>query len=208
MDTKLIGKFIQERRKEKHLTQLQLSIKLGVSEKTISKWECGNGLPDASLMLPLCRVLGISANELLSGKLLSEKKYKTKSEENLLILKASNERNIKHLFAIEWVLGLMSTFVYLTLIFCSVFATENFAWRITIIVIAIVILLVGVCFALRIEQVAGFYECQHCHYKYIPKYSEVFFSPHSFRTRYMKCPKCHKRSWQRKSIVDDLNSLD
>ena len=71
MDLIVTGKFIKEQRKAKGLTQLQLAEKIGVSEKTISKWECGNGFPDTTLMLPLCSALGISANELLSGKILS-----------------------------------------------------------------------------------------------------------------------------------------
>ena len=68
MDLKVIGEFIKQQRKAKGLTQVELAEKLLVSEKTISKWECGNGFPDTSLILPLCKELDISANELLSGK--------------------------------------------------------------------------------------------------------------------------------------------
>ena len=76
MDLKETGCFIQQLRKEKGLTQSALALKLGVSEKTISKWECGNGFPDTTLMLPLCSELGISANELLTAKKIeSEKEY-------------------------------------------------------------------------------------------------------------------------------------
>ena len=57
MDLKQIGCLIKEQRKAKGLTQSQLAQKLCVSEKTISKWECGGGFPDASLMLPLCKAL-------------------------------------------------------------------------------------------------------------------------------------------------------
>ena len=70
MDLSKTGKFIAERRKEKGLTQVKLAEKLNVSEKTISKWECGNGFPDTTLILPLCEILEISSNELLSAKLL------------------------------------------------------------------------------------------------------------------------------------------
>ena len=76
MDLGIIGKFIQERRKAKKLTQVQLSEILEVSEKTISKWESGRGFPDTTLILPLCKVLDITANELLSGKLLPTDKNK------------------------------------------------------------------------------------------------------------------------------------
>lgn len=68
MNQEKIGKYIQERRKEKKLTQKQLADKLRISEKTISKWECGNGLPEVSLMQPLCDELDITVTELLNGK--------------------------------------------------------------------------------------------------------------------------------------------
>ena len=71
MDLKETGLCIKEQRKNKNLTQAELAEKLNVSEKTVSKWECGNGFPDTSIMLPLCEVLEISANELLSGKKLA-----------------------------------------------------------------------------------------------------------------------------------------
>lgn len=68
MDQKKIGAFICSARKEKGYTQKQLADMIGISEKTISKWECGNGLPEVSLMMPLCELLGINANELLMGE--------------------------------------------------------------------------------------------------------------------------------------------
>ena len=68
------GNLIQTKRKQINLTQLELSQKLNVSEKTISKWECGKGFPETSLILPLCKELNITANELLSGKLLPSDK--------------------------------------------------------------------------------------------------------------------------------------
>ena len=67
MDLLKTGKFIADRRKQKKLTQAELANIIGISEKTVSKWECGNGFPDTSLMLPLCEALDISANGLLSG---------------------------------------------------------------------------------------------------------------------------------------------
>lgn len=68
MDQERIGKFIQEKRKKANLTQKELSKKLNISEKTISKWECGKGLPEVSLMQPLCQELKITVNELLNGQ--------------------------------------------------------------------------------------------------------------------------------------------
>lgn len=68
MDQIRIGRFIAQCRKTGGLTQRQLADGLGISDKTVSKWECGNGLPEVSLMLPLCEALGITVNDLLSGR--------------------------------------------------------------------------------------------------------------------------------------------
>ena len=96
MDQKKIGLFIKECRKEVNITQQELADKLGVSFKTVSKWECGKGLPDVSLMLPLCNELKISVNELLSSERLLSEEYKEKAEENLVdIIKKEREENKK-----------------------------------------------------------------------------------------------------------------
>ncbi len=84
MNQEKIGKFILKLRKEKNMTQQELADKLLVSDKTISKWENGRGMPDLSLMKPLCEVLDISINELLSGERLEKDNYQEKFEENIL----------------------------------------------------------------------------------------------------------------------------
>ena len=84
MNQQKIGKFIAERRKEKELTQVELADKLGVSNRTISKWENGNSLPDYSMFNDLCNELDISINELLSGEKLTEENYQKKLEENIV----------------------------------------------------------------------------------------------------------------------------
>ncbi|MBQ9120506.1 MAG: phosphotransferase [Lachnospiraceae bacterium] len=68
MNQKKIGKFIADLRKEKNFTQRELAERLGISEKTVSKWECGNGMPEVVYMEPLCGILGITVNELLIGE--------------------------------------------------------------------------------------------------------------------------------------------
>lgn len=88
-----IGQFIAEVRKKKGLTQGQVADILLVSDKTVSKWECGNGLPNVSLMLPLCDILGISLNELLSGEYVSEEGYRKKAEENIIKIIEEREKS-------------------------------------------------------------------------------------------------------------------
>ena len=200
MDLKVIGEFIKTQRKAKKLTQIQLAEKLLVSEKTISKWECGNGFPDTSLILPLCKELDISANELLSGKKLTSEEYQIQAENNLLTLKSQQEQSHKFLLTLESVLGYMSSITFIILIFVASFVNLPTWVRIILIVIGFIHIVIGIHFCLTIEKDAGYYECQHCHNKYIPTYKQVMFSMHRGRTRYMKCPKCQKKSWQKKVV--------
>ncbi len=88
-----IGKFIADLRKEQNLTQKELAEKLNLSDKTVSKWECGKGLPDYSIMITLCDLMDISINELLSGERLSTIDYNQKAEENIINLIQESTKN-------------------------------------------------------------------------------------------------------------------
>ncbi len=88
-----IGTFIAEVRKEKGMTQKELAERLNISDKTVSKWETGKGMPDNSILLELCHVLDISVNELLSGERLSKDSYEGKAEENMMNLVKENQNN-------------------------------------------------------------------------------------------------------------------
>ena len=103
MDQAKTGRFIAEKRKEKGMTQKELAKQLGIGDKAVSKWECGRGMPDNSIMLPLCDLLGINVNELLMGEDLSEKAYNESSEDIILTLIEEKEslekKNKKSLFS-------------------------------------------------------------------------------------------------------------
>ena len=92
MNQEKIGKFIAECRKNKKLTQLELADKLGVSDKSVSKWETGKCMPDLSLFKPLCEELNITINELLSGEKLDKKDYQNKLEENIVNIVDYNDK--------------------------------------------------------------------------------------------------------------------
>lgn len=104
MDQKRIGAFIAQCRKEKNLTQMQLAERLGITGQAVSKWENGRGMPDVSLLQPLCDVLGISLNELFSGEHISAEEYKGKAEDNISKLfkekQIANLKPVKYLFSI------------------------------------------------------------------------------------------------------------
>ena len=106
MDQKKIGAFIAQCRKEKSLTQIQLAELLGITNQAVSKWENGRGMPDVSLLQPLCDALGISLNELFSGEHLSAEEYKGKAEEN--ISKLYKEKQITNLKPIKYLSSICS----------------------------------------------------------------------------------------------------
>lgn len=121
MDQVKIGRFIKAERKEKNLTQREVAQRLGISEKTVSKWETGNGLPEVSLMKPLCDLLGISLNELFSGTRLDEKQYYIKAEENIMSFvkeKAEAQKKII-LSAVVVFMMLLSSITLVLLRVCS-----------------------------------------------------------------------------------------
>lgn len=104
MDQKKIGAFIAQCRKEKNLTQMQLAELLEITSQAVSKWENGRGMPDVSLLQPLCDALGISLNELFSGEHVSAEEYKGKAEENISRLfkekQIANLKPVKNLFSV------------------------------------------------------------------------------------------------------------
>ena len=203
MDQVKIGKFIAERRRKTSLTQMQLAEKLGITDRAISKWETGKSLPDASIMLRLCDILNISVNDLLCGEVVTMDNYNKELENNLLEMIKQKEQADKRLLRIEIVMGIVCLIpLVAAAVLVSVMPLEEWFAAI-IVIVSIIPLLVATPFALKIEQKAGYYECQRCGHRYIPKYSSVFGAMHMGRTRYMRCPKCEKRSWQKKVLSKD-----
>lgn len=200
MDLNKIGKFIAEKRTEKGFTQESLAEELDISNRAISKWERGLCLPDADNMAKLCRILDITYNDLLSGESVTSAGYAKKAEENLQELSRVETVQNKKLFLYENVIGYTSTISFLILIFTASFIEMPVIVRIILIAFGFVSLITGISFCLKIETETGEYECRHCKHAYVPRYSTVYFAPHLGRTRYMTCPKCQKKSWQKKII--------
>ncbi|MBR6820922.1 MAG: helix-turn-helix transcriptional regulator [Bacilli bacterium] len=200
MDQIKIGKFIQERRKEKKITQSKLAERLNVTDRAISKWENGNCLPDVSNIHELCKILDITINDLFSGEIVDMKDNEKLLEKNLLDAVRQKEESDKKLLAMEIICGVLCLIPLLfSIILVKVIIMEE--WKASLIVLASLLpLLVVTPFMLKIEQIAGYYECEKCSYRYIPNYTSVFMAAHVGRTRRMKCPKCGDKSWQKKVI--------
>ena len=200
MDQLKIGKFIAECRKKENLTQMQLAEKLNITDRAVSKWETGKAMPDSSVMLELCDALKITVHDLLSGEVVTMDNYNKELENNLLDMIKQKEQADKRLLSVEVFIGITATIVLFTLIFVAAFIQMETWLKISLIVFGFILFLAGCFYALRIEQVAGYYECKHCKHRYVPTYKAVNMAMHMGRTRYMRCPKCGTRSWQKKMV--------
>lgn len=127
MDQVKVGKFIAECRKSKNMTQSQLAEKLNMTDRAISKWETGKGMPDSSIMLELCGELGISVNELLSGEKIKMEEYHQRAEENLVKMKQSEEKIEKTMQMTQNILcALCVVFSVITIIIFIVHMAMNY----------------------------------------------------------------------------------
>lgn len=195
MDLVKIGKFITECRKAKGYTQASLAEELHITNRAVSKWETGRSLPDAAIMIELCKLLGITVTELLEG----EKGMKM-NEELLLQMVKEKQNADKRLLRLEWVIGILSTIIIVVPAIVAKFIHAEEWIQILVSLSGFIPGLIGIFAALRIEQVAGYYECKHCHHKHVPTYNDVCKAMHVGRTRYMRCPECSKKSWQKKVL--------
>ena len=200
MDQIKIGKFISECRKKVNLTQMQLAEKLNITDRAVSKWETGKSIPDSSIMLELCDILKITVNDLLSGEVVTMERYDKEMENNLLEMVKQKEEADRRLLNLEIVLGIVAVLPLIAAV-VIVSIVPMAEWKGGLLVgLCLLPLLLATPFALKIEQKAGYYECRKCGHRHIPKYGSVFGAMHMGRTRYMRCPKCGKMSWQKKVL--------
>ena len=203
MDQVKIGRFIAERRKINNLTQAELAERLSITDRAVSKWENGRSMPDSSIMLALCKELKISVNDLLNGEVVSVENYNEKLEKQLLEVIKQKEEADKRLLALEWVVGILSVIVLIVPIIIASYVQMEDWLRVLLVFSGFIPCIVGFGWAIKIEQVAGYYKCAHCGHTYVPTMKSVLWSMHMGRTRYMRCPECQKKSWQKKVISKD-----
>ncbi len=189
MDQIKIGGFIAEERKRKGYTQKILSEKLGISDKTISKWERGNGFPEVSLLIPLCSELDITVNELLSGERVSEEQYRKKAEENMVNLVKEAQENKKKII-LSVMVGILTILAAVPLFMVAGMFDMRTGVRITFIAIGIVVMIIGIAVACIMDREAGAFECPECHERFIPDMKSYIMAAHTLTKRKLICPKC------------------
>ena len=200
MDQLKIGKFIAECRKNANLTQMQLSEKLGITDKAISKWERGISMPDTSIMLELCDILGISVNELLSGEKIQMENNDQKNEQLLLEMAKELEKKNKTIWNAMWTIMTVSIIGLIGGLALVAYFIPEGPWMLVAILSLCVVFLIPCFYALKLEVSVGAYKCKNCGYEIVPTYKQALNAMHRGTTRYLKCPNCNKRTWCKKVL--------
>lgn len=203
MDQIKIGKFIAECRKKQDLTQMELAEKLNITDRAISKWETGKAMPDSSIMLKLCDILKISVNELLCGERLNMENNDKKNEQILLDMAKEIERKNKTIWHSMWAIMIVSMIALFSALAIAAFVIPEGVWQLVTILGACIVFLIPCFYALKLEVSVGAYKCKHCGSEIVPTYSEALWAMHRGTTRYLKCPKCGKRSWCKKVLTKE-----
>ena len=193
-----IGKFIAERRKLKGLTQSQLAEKLNITDRAVSKWETGKSMPDSSVMLDLCNELEISVNDLLSGEKIDMEN--NKNEQLLLDMAKEVEEKNKIIWSSMWALMIVSIISLIGGIFLAAFLIPEGVWQLIAVLGVTVLFLIPCFYALKLEVSVGAYKCKNCGCEIVTTDTQALNAMHMGTTRYLKCPKCNKRTWCKKVL--------
>ena len=200
MDQIKIGKFIAEERKAKKYTQRELADKLSISDKTISKWERGNGFPEVSLLLPLCNELEITVNELLSGERLQAMDYKKKAEENMVNLVKEAQESKKKIIMSAMVGVLVIVAAVPLFVVAGMFEMQVWT-RVLLMGIGFVIMVMGIAIACVLDREAGAFECPECNNRFVPDMKSYIMGPHTITKRKLVCPYCGAHKYCKKVLT-------
>ena len=200
MDQIKIGKFIAEERKAKKYTQRELADKLSISDKTISKWERGNGFPEVSLLLPLCNELEITVNELLFGERLQAMDYKKKAEENMVNLVKEAQESKKKIIMSAMVGVLVIVAAVPLFVVAGMFEMQVWT-RVLLMGIGFVIMVIGIAIACVLDREAGAFECPECKERFVPDMKSYVMGPHTITKRKLVCPYCGAHKYCKKVLT-------
>ena len=154
-------------------------------------------------MLDLCNILDINVNELLSGEKIDMKDDKRKTEELLLELAKQEELKNKKLMTSMWVILITTALFYIGIMTLACLTLKEGPVLGIVICVSTVVLIIAFFYGLKLEVEAGYYECKACHHRHIPSYLAALNAPHMSTTRYLKCPKCGKRTWSKKVMTKE-----
>ena len=157
-------------------------------------------MPDSSIMLELCDILGISVNELLSGEKINMENNEQKNEQLFLDMAKELEKKTKTIWYSMWAILIVSMTALFAGILLAAYLIPEGVWQLVTILGVCVVFLVPCFYALKLEVSVGAYKCKNCSNEIVPTYTEALIAMHMGTTRYLKCPKCGKRTWCKKVL--------
>lgn len=191
MDQIRTGAFIAAIRREKGMTQKELADILSISDRTVSRWETGNGMPEVSLMLPLCEELGITVNELLMAERIPETEKERSSDELMLELVTERE-NGRRKVVCALIMGGVTVGAGIMLLLSAALFDLTGSIRTFYSCLGAVVLAGGIFVCTVLDMNTGSFECPYCAHRFVPKASEYVKGAASFGKRYLRCPSCGK----------------
>lgn len=200
MDMQKIGSFLTQMRKEKNLTQEKLGEKLGVTNKTISRWENGNYLPPVEMLQILSKLYGVSINDILSGERLNDTNYKENAEEYIVADLIKKQKDAKQRIVLSIIVSTITILSGVAITLLGSILSSTIWLKICCIVFSLIIAVlgIGVCCVLTID--AGVYVCPTCGKKFVPSMKDFIFGAHTFTKRKLKCPECGKKNYCKKQL--------
>ena len=198
MDQIKIGKFIAECRKKQNLTQAQLAEKLEITDRAVSKWETGKAMPDTNIMLELCDILGIQANELLCGEMIEIEQNNEQVNELIFQMAQNEERYHKRLLHSACVIVATSLAALICLITLISLLIPECGFQYFLVIASVILFLIPCIIALKFKVETGYYECKNCHHRFVPNYKEIVLLMQTPNRRLLKCTKCGKWTWCQK----------
>ena len=151
-------------------------------------------------MLPLCEILQITVNDLLSGEKVAEGEYQKKAEENMMELIRENAEN-KERMTLSNICGVITVIAVCALVMLASYLELPVAVRILLLVCAVFTAIAGIGAAARLEVKAGYYECPHCGAVFVPTMMDYVKGYHTLTRRRLTCPTCGKTSMCRHRIT-------
>lgn len=200
MDMQKIGSFLAELRKDKNLTQEELGEQIGVTNKTVSRYENGNYLPPVEILQMLSKLYEVSINELLSGKRLDDEHYKENAEEYIVADLIKKRKEAKKRLTVSIIVAFISFLSGIAIILLGALLSAPVWLRICCIVFSAIVIALGIGVSCALTVDAGVYECPNCGEKFVPTIKDFISGAHTFTKRKLKCPKCGKKSYCKKRL--------
>lgn len=151
-------------------------------------------------MLPLCEILDISVNELLTGEKVNDFDYKMKAEKIIMDLVSENRKNKMRMIQ-SVICGVITIIAVCSLIVIAAYIKMSTIVRSLLIIFAVVVAVIGIAAATTLEINAGYFECPNCKEQFVPTMNQYVKGYHTFTKRRLTCPKCGKTSMCKHKII-------